>query len=85
MARFIERFDARRERCWIAAVNGEVVGSVFLVEHAKTVGQLRLWTNSVLLLAARHIYRKAGFRITHKERHRSCGRDLVGETWEPAL
>ena len=42
VATFIERFDARRERCWIAEVDGEVVGSVFLVRHSKTVGQLRL-------------------------------------------
>jgi DNA-binding MarR family transcriptional regulator/N-acetylglutamate synthase-like GNAT family acetyltransferase len=40
-----------------------------------------LWTNSILL-AARHIYRKAGYRLVHEEPHHSFGRDLVGETWE---
>src|SRR5262249_41206557 len=42
VAEFIERFDARHERCWIAEVDGEVVGSVFLVKASDTIGQLRL-------------------------------------------
>jgi DNA-binding MarR family transcriptional regulator/GNAT superfamily N-acetyltransferase len=29
---FLQSFDARRERCWIAEREGEVVGSVFLVK-----------------------------------------------------
>jgi DNA-binding MarR family transcriptional regulator/GNAT superfamily N-acetyltransferase len=41
-AAFIERFDARRERCWIAERGGEVVGSVFVVAHTEAVAQLRL-------------------------------------------
>jgi len=117
-AKFIERYDPKRERCWIAEKDGEIVGSVFLVTHSKTVAQLRLmlvepkarglgigarlvdecvrfarengyrkitlWTNSVLL-AARHIYKKAGFRLVHKERHHSFGHALVGETWDLTL
>ncbi|MGH7720662.1 MAG: bifunctional helix-turn-helix transcriptional regulator/GNAT family N-acetyltransferase [Gemmatimonadaceae bacterium] len=42
VARFVERFDAKRERCWMAERDGRIVGSVFLVRHSKTVGQLRL-------------------------------------------
>ena len=42
VANFIEHFDPKRERCWIAERDGEVVGSVFLVKKTKTVGQLRL-------------------------------------------
>ena len=117
-AKFIERYDPKRERCWIAEKDGEIVGSVFLVKHSKTVAQLRLmlvepkarglgigarlvdecvrfarengyrkitlWTNSVLV-AARHIYKKAGFRLVHKERHHSFGHALVGETWDLTL
>ncbi|HJP92207.1 MAG TPA: helix-turn-helix domain-containing GNAT family N-acetyltransferase [Pyrinomonadaceae bacterium] len=39
---FIKNFDAKRERCWIAERESEIVGSVFLVSKSKTVAQLRL-------------------------------------------
>lgn len=42
VARFIERLDARRERCWIAERGGERLGAVFLVRKAPGVAQLRL-------------------------------------------
>ena len=41
-ARFIERFDPARERCWIAERDGERVGSVFVVKRTPSVAQLRL-------------------------------------------
>jgi GNAT superfamily N-acetyltransferase len=42
VARFGERHDAARERCWIAERDGERVGSVFLVARSRRVAQLRL-------------------------------------------
>ena len=118
VASFIENFDAQRERCWMAEIDGEIVGSVVLVKQSDTVAKLRLfliepkarglgigvrlvdectrfarragytkitlWTNSVLL-AARHIYTKAGYQLVHTEPHHSFGYDLIGETWELQL
>jgi DNA-binding MarR family transcriptional regulator/GNAT superfamily N-acetyltransferase len=42
VAKFIRTFDPKRERCWIAEKDGEIVGSVFVVQRSKTVAQLRL-------------------------------------------
>ncbi len=125
-ADFVERFEAKREACWIAERDGERLGSIFLVQardettQAPITGtaQLRmllidpgarglglgkrlvdectqfaraagyrkivLWTNANLL-AARGIYAKAGYVLTHRESHHSFGHDLVGEIWELAL
>jgi len=41
-AGFIKHFDAKRERCWIAEMDGEPVGSVFLVKENKSTAKLRL-------------------------------------------
>ena len=42
VARFMARFDPKRERCWIAEREGENVGCVFLVKKSARVAQLRL-------------------------------------------
>jgi DNA-binding MarR family transcriptional regulator/GNAT superfamily N-acetyltransferase len=52
--------------------------------RAKGYRRIVLWTNSVLL-AARAIYAKAGYRLVASEAHESFGHSLVGETWELAL
>ena len=43
-ADFIERFDAKRENCWIAERYGEPIGCIFLVQHPQehTTAKLRL-------------------------------------------
>jgi len=118
VADFINKYNPERERCWIAEMNGEIVGSVFLVQASETDAKLRLllvepkarglglgtrlveecirfarrrgyqklmlWTNSVLL-EARHIYEKTGFKLIAQEAHHSFGHDLIGETWELLL
>jgi hypothetical protein len=45
-----------------------------------------IWTRAQSELdAARHIYKKAGFRVLEKKRHHSFGKNLVAETWELSL
>jgi DNA-binding MarR family transcriptional regulator/GNAT superfamily N-acetyltransferase len=115
---FITNYNPERERCWIAEMNEEIIGSVFVVQSSDTVAKLRLllvepkarglglgtrlveecirfarrrgyqklmlWTNSVLV-EARHIYEKVGFKLVAEEAHHSFGHDLIGETWELVL
>ena len=44
VATFIQSFDPKRDRCWVAERGGEAVGSVFLVRHPERdrVARLRL-------------------------------------------
>ncbi|MDY7229614.1 GNAT family N-acetyltransferase [Hyalangium rubrum] len=42
VAEFIQNLDPKRERCWLAERDGEVVGSVFLVKKTEEVAKLRL-------------------------------------------
>ena len=39
---FVEHFDSKRERCWIAERDGENVGCVFAVKQSASVAKLRL-------------------------------------------
>jgi len=42
VARFIRKFDADKERCWIAERDGQNVGCVFLIRKSQTIAQLRM-------------------------------------------
>jgi DNA-binding MarR family transcriptional regulator/GNAT superfamily N-acetyltransferase len=42
VAQFIQKYDPKRERCWMAEKDGEIVGSVFLVKKSAAVSKLRL-------------------------------------------
>ena len=52
------------------------------IQFARAGGyrEITLWTNDVLV-AARHIYERAGFRLVESEPHHSFGKDLVGQNW----
>jgi DNA-binding MarR family transcriptional regulator/GNAT superfamily N-acetyltransferase len=118
VADYVNNNDPKREHCWIAEMNGENVGCIFLARDSAEVARIRLllvdpkarglglgarlvdecirfarragykkitlWTHSVLK-AARHIYEKAGFKLTRTERHRSWGRPVVSEHWDLLL
>ncbi|HYU71869.1 MAG TPA: bifunctional helix-turn-helix transcriptional regulator/GNAT family N-acetyltransferase [Ktedonobacteraceae bacterium] len=42
VAQFINNYNPARERCWIAEMNGEIVGSVFVVQGSEAIARLRL-------------------------------------------
>ena len=120
-ADFIENYDPKSERCWIAERDGEFLGCVMLVKDrssdnneaklrlllvepsarglglgqtlihectkfAREVGYSRiiLWTNSVLV-SARRLYAKEGYKLVKSEEHDTLGTKLTGELWELLL
>jgi DNA-binding MarR family transcriptional regulator/GNAT superfamily N-acetyltransferase len=42
VAGFIRNYDPKKERCWIAEMDGDNVGSVFLVKQSEATAKLRL-------------------------------------------
>ncbi|HYQ84173.1 MAG TPA: bifunctional helix-turn-helix transcriptional regulator/GNAT family N-acetyltransferase, partial [Rubrobacter sp.] len=42
VAKFIQRYDPKREHCWVAEREDEIVGSVFLVKESEKIAKLRL-------------------------------------------
>lgn len=42
VSKFVENYDPKYERCWIAEKDGRTVGSVFVVRKSRTVAQLRM-------------------------------------------
>jgi DNA-binding MarR family transcriptional regulator/GNAT superfamily N-acetyltransferase len=118
VADFVNTYDRERERCWIAEMDCDNVGSIMLAKETDNVARIRLllvdpkarglglgahladeciglarragyksitlWTHSVLT-AARHIYQKAGFKLTRSEEHQSWGKPVVSEHWDLVL
>lgn len=56
------------------------------MDFARRAGyaEMTLWTNDVLL-DARRIYERAGWKLVEESKHRSFGRDLVGQHWWVSL
>jgi DNA-binding MarR family transcriptional regulator/predicted GNAT family acetyltransferase len=68
---------------------GHGIGALLVdrcIRHARGAGyaRLTLWTNDVLT-AARRIYERAGFQLTHSAPHRAFGHDLVEQNWSLTL
>ena len=71
------------------SARGQGIGAALVdacVAEARRIGceTLVLWTNDILV-SARKLYEAAGFRLVAEKRHRSFGKDLVGQDWELKL
>src|SRR5690348_8443969 len=62
----------------------KLVDTVIAFARGAGYRKLSLWTNDVLV-SARRIYQATGFKLVKEERHRSFGKELVGQTWELEL
>jgi DNA-binding MarR family transcriptional regulator/GNAT superfamily N-acetyltransferase len=86
---FLVRGDAETARLRLLLVEptarGAGIGRRLIAEcvdfaHAAGYRRVTLWTNDILI-AARHLYVQAGFRLVSSKPHRDFGPAMVGEDW----
>lgn len=65
-------------------IGGRLVNECVTFARAAGYRTITLWTQSILL-PARHIYERAGFRLVGQESHTMFGPLLTAETWDLAL
>ena len=65
-------------------IGARLVDECIRFSRAAGYEKITLWTQANLL-AARHLYRTAGFTCVAQEPHHRFGKDLVAETWELEL
>ena len=65
-------------------IGKRLVDECIRFSRAAAYEKITLWTQANLI-AARHLYRAAGFTCIAQEPHHRFGKNLVAETWELAL
>jgi GNAT superfamily N-acetyltransferase len=65
-------------------VGGQLVDTCLAFARQAGYDTVSLWTNDVLV-AARRLYTRAGFRLIESTPHRDFGPEMVGEIWERTL
>jgi DNA-binding MarR family transcriptional regulator/GNAT superfamily N-acetyltransferase len=65
-------------------IGGRLVEEVLRFARRAGYTDITLWTNDVLV-DARRIYQRVGFKLDNENRHHSFGQDLVGQDWSRRL
>jgi len=65
-------------------IGKRLVAECIRAARLKGYKKMTLWTNDILI-AARQIYRQAGFTLVETTPHHSFGQDLIGENWQRDL